>query len=87
VQKHVQAAGIICDETVAALSIPHFQGPGSHPISPFSAPTQPDDDGDGGGAGRASEGGGDGGRRPGVDFATSPAGGLGAVPACRFAAR
>jgi hypothetical protein len=30
VQKHIRTAGVILDETEAAIGIPHFQGSGSH---------------------------------------------------------
>src|SRR6202047_3497522 len=30
VEKHIRTAGVVCDETVAALGIPHFQGSRSH---------------------------------------------------------
>jgi hypothetical protein len=30
VQQHIRAAGIVCDEAIAALSIPHFQSSCSH---------------------------------------------------------
>src|ERR1700730_18247869 len=30
VEKHIRTAGVVCDETVATLGIPHFQGSCSH---------------------------------------------------------
>jgi hypothetical protein len=33
-QEYIGAAGIVCDETEAPVSIPHFQGSGRHLISP-----------------------------------------------------
>lgn len=43
VQKHVRAAGIVCDEAITALGVPHFQSSCSHTVlvSPFSAPSFP----------------------------------------------
>jgi hypothetical protein len=29
-QKDIRTAGVVCDETEAAVGIPHFQGSGSH---------------------------------------------------------
>jgi hypothetical protein len=36
VQKDIRTAGVVSDETESAIGIPHFQGPGSHPIFPFA---------------------------------------------------
>src|ERR1700686_2423607 len=33
VEKYIRTAGVVCDETVATLSIPHFQGSGGHLFS------------------------------------------------------
>jgi hypothetical protein len=30
VEKHIRTAGVVCDETVATIGIPHFQGSCSH---------------------------------------------------------
>jgi hypothetical protein len=35
VEKHIWTAGVVCDEAVATLSIPHFQSACSHRYFPF----------------------------------------------------
>jgi len=52
VQKHVRAAGIVSDEAIAALGVPHFQFSGSHPaLFPPCLQPQLDQAADGFGAG------------------------------------
>jgi hypothetical protein len=41
VQKDIRTAGVVPDETEAAIGIPHFQRSGSHPI--FPSPSVPID--------------------------------------------
>ena len=54
VQKHVRAAGIVSDEAIAALGVPHFQFSGSHPaLFPPCLQPQLDQAADGFGAGDA----------------------------------
>jgi hypothetical protein len=36
VEKHIRTAGVVCDEAVATLGIPHFQGACSHRYFPFA---------------------------------------------------